>query len=109
MYINCNNGPFSLAVLSYTTQVAEGEAPGVVVRMAQELDYSPAMLAKLVLEHHLKATCPDINSGCCVVLLLVLRVLMDFVMVVFFFFFFFFFFKGKVKEGLSFFWVFIWS
>uniref|UniRef100_A0A0P4WGK2 CDAN1-interacting nuclease 1 n=1 Tax=Scylla olivacea TaxID=85551 RepID=A0A0P4WGK2_SCYOL len=46
---------------SYTTRVEEGEAPGVLVRMAQELDYSPAMLAKLVLEHHLKTTCPDVN------------------------------------------------
>lgn len=43
-------------------RVEEGEAPGVLVRMAHELDYSPAMLAKLVLEHHLKATCPDVNS-----------------------------------------------
>ncbi|MPC27220.1 uncharacterized protein E2C01_020386 [Portunus trituberculatus] len=47
--------------MSYTTQVEDGEAPGVLVRMAQELDYSPAMLAKLVLEHHLKTTCPDVN------------------------------------------------
>ncbi|KAG0704431.1 hypothetical protein GWK47_002757 [Chionoecetes opilio] len=50
----------SVPAPSYMARVEEGEAPGVVVRMAQEMDYSPAMLAKLVLEHHLKTTCPDI-------------------------------------------------
>lgn len=55
-------GKLFQCVHSYTSRVEESEAPGVLVRMAQELDYSPAMLAKLVLEHHLKKTCPDVNS-----------------------------------------------
>ncbi|XP_071552459.1 CDAN1-interacting nuclease 1 [Panulirus ornatus] len=46
---------------SYLSSAEFGKTPGILVRMAQEMDYSPAMLAKLVVEQHLLTSCPSIS------------------------------------------------
>ncbi|XP_042221097.1 CDAN1-interacting nuclease 1-like [Homarus americanus] len=46
---------------SYLSSVKRGESPGILVRKAKEMDYSPAMLAKLILEQYLTANFPDMT------------------------------------------------
>lgn len=38
---------------SYQQAVQKGEPPGIILRLAQKLSFSPAMLAKVLLEHYL--------------------------------------------------------
>lgn len=43
---------------SYLASVESGEAPGVLIRMAKDLDYSPAMLSKMNIEQYLNHSGP---------------------------------------------------
>ncbi|KAK8724950.1 hypothetical protein OTU49_011000 [Cherax quadricarinatus] len=45
---------------NYLSCVESRDPPGILVKMALAMDYSPAMLAKLILEQYLIANCPHI-------------------------------------------------
>lgn len=44
----------------FQESVNRGEEPGVILRIAQQIDISPALLARMILEQHYERLAPEV-------------------------------------------------